>query len=78
MSLIVPFPVVNRPGWASGKAMVAFLDGKTDVNKAFNIDSYEGNTAEAVEIDFDYTAGAAALPPKAIQLNQAVERASLF
>ena len=53
-----PQAVVNRAGWVSGKAMVAFLDGKTDIEKFFRLESYEGDSSEAVELDIDYTAAA--------------------
>lgn len=50
--------VVNRGGWASGQAMVVFLDGLDSVSETTTLDSYEGNTMEAAEIDIDYTEAA--------------------
>ncbi len=54
-----PQTVVNRGSWASGNAMVAFLDGLASATELTRIESYEGNTAEAAEIDIDYTAAGA-------------------
>lgn len=51
--------VVARGSFASGNALTALCDGKSDADFELKQRSYEGNSAEAVRLTIDYTAPAA-------------------
>lgn len=47
--------VIDRAGWASGNALVVFLDGKSNINKKLSLASFEHATLNSVKLDITYT-----------------------
>ena len=63
--------IVDRPGWASGNAIVIFdTQSSLDALRDLAIDFYDNLSTEGAELDIDYTAaGAAALRRYSLSLS---------
>lgn len=79
-SLVTPLQeVIDRAGYSAGNAVGAIWEGDDTESSVFRPDSYDGDTGDAPRIHVEYTAaGAAAIPNKVVQVNQAINRAGTY
>lgn len=52
--------VIDRPGWASGNAMVILMDGKSNVNKTFQVKSRDSSATLCARLHIEYGSGGGA------------------
>lgn len=60
--------IVNRASWASGNSMGILPRGKTSPSQNWWVQSYEGDSTKAAELDVDYTAGGGPAGPNMLTL----------